>query len=181
MTDGPPGGAGRAVGGHHRPRRGASDDWLTPPELVRALGPFDLDPCASAGQPWPTASRMLTRADDGLAAVWAGLVWLNPPYGPDVWDWLGRLAGHPGGGVALTFARTETRGFHRLVWGRADALSFLAGRLHFHRPVTGERMPANAGAPSVLAAYGREAASRIRRLAEPESPFPGRFVPLRVA
>ena len=26
-------------------------DWLTPPELLQALGAFDMDPCASQYQP----------------------------------------------------------------------------------------------------------------------------------
>ena len=42
-----------AIGGHHARRRGAtSDDWITPRCIIDALGPFDLDPCASATQPW---------------------------------------------------------------------------------------------------------------------------------
>lgn len=36
---------------HQRPHHGASDVWLTPPEIVADLGPFDLDPCAAVGQP----------------------------------------------------------------------------------------------------------------------------------
>ena len=42
---------GQAMGGHHKPNRGASDRWLTPPDIVQALGPFDLDPCADTDQP----------------------------------------------------------------------------------------------------------------------------------
>ena len=63
-----------------------------------------------------------------------------------------RLADH-GQGTALLFARTETAMFHRLVWNRASALLFLRGRVVFHR-ANGERSSANAGAPSVLIAYG---------------------------
>ena len=44
--------------------------------------------------------------------------------------------------------------FFREVWNKADALLFLEGRLFFHH-VTGEVAKANAGAPSVLVAYGR--------------------------
>lgn len=40
------------------------------------------------------------------------------------------------------------------VWDRADAVLFLRGRLHFHH-VDGTRATANAGAPSVLVAYGQ--------------------------
>lgn len=44
-----------AIGGHQKPVRGGTDRWLTPPEIVEALGPFDLDPCAEAVMPWKTA------------------------------------------------------------------------------------------------------------------------------
>lgn len=36
---------------------GGTQVWLTPLPLLRALGPFDLDPCACAEpRPWPTAA-----------------------------------------------------------------------------------------------------------------------------
>lgn len=150
-----------AIGGHHRPREGLSNDWLTPPEILEALGPFDLDPCASTNQPWPTAKRHITADENGLTANWGdAFVWLNPPYGPHSWRWLERLAEHPPGGIALIFARTETLGFERQVWRRAEALLFLFGRLHFHNP-DGTRAAANSGAPSVLVAYGKEARRRL--------------------
>ena len=31
-------------------------DWLTPPEILEALGPFDMDPCASQFQPSPSGA-----------------------------------------------------------------------------------------------------------------------------
>ena len=55
-------------------------DWLTPPEILQALGPFDLDPCASLYQPWRTATKQYTIEDDGLKKEWRGRVWCNPPY-----------------------------------------------------------------------------------------------------
>ena len=168
----------KGVGGHQRAFRGHSDDWLTPPDLVAMLGPFDLDPCASTHQPWPTADVQYDRTADGLASPWVKgqLVWLNPPYGPDWPTWVEALADH-GDGIALIFARTETRPFHRLVWRRADAVYFFEGRLHFHRPVTGERAAFNAGAPSVLVGYGDEAVARLRRLGPKR--YPGQLVRLR--
>lgn len=130
-------------------------------EILRELGPFDLDPCALERRPWATAGRHYTVAEDGLAQDWAGRVWLNPPYGAkETWVWVERLARH-GDGVALIFARTETVGFHRWVWEKATALLFLEGRLHFCLP-DGSRAPANAGGPSVLVAYGDENASRLK-------------------
>lgn len=153
---------GRGMGGHHRPMLGAKDEWLTPPAIIESLGPFDLDPCSPVDRPWPTAAGHLTVQDDGLTADWCDdeFVWLNPPYGPETWPWLDRLADHQAGGIALIFARTETAGFVEHVWRRADALLFIHGRLHFHH-VDGTRATANAGAPSALVGYGTEAACRI--------------------
>lgn len=116
--------------GSHQSHRALTTTWLTPPHILDALGPFDLDPC---GHPdWPTARRRVTLPDDGLAADWSGRVWLNPPYGREVWEWLAKLAAH-GDGIALVFARTETEGFVREVWGKADAILFLQ-----HAGVSGE-------------------------------------------
>lgn len=143
----------RAMGSHQSARMG-TDIWLTPRPILDALGPFDLDPC-SAPDPsvWPTAARHYTLPVDGLTQPWCGRVWLNPPYGQQAWHWLAKLAAH-GDGVALVFARTETAGFVREVWGKADGVLFLHGRLYFHRP-DGARAAANSGAPSCLIAYGR--------------------------
>jgi hypothetical protein len=143
--------ASKGIGGHHRIRT-ATDEWLTPPEIVRALGPFDLDPCSPIHRPWDTALRHYSILDNGLAKTWAGRVWLNPPYGSQTGIWLRKLALH-GNGIALVFARTETDFFYRWGWECADAMLFLRGRLHFYS-VEGVRAKANAGGPSVLIAYG---------------------------
>jgi hypothetical protein len=147
------------------------DEWLTPPEILTALGPFDLDPCAPVSPPWRIAHRHYTIVDDGLANVWFGRVWLNPPYGKHTDRWLSRLAAH-GNGLALIFARTETETFFEQVWSKAAAVLFLRGRLHFHH-VNGTRAAANAGAPSVLVAYDQENAAQLRSLE-----LPGQFIPL---
>jgi hypothetical protein len=160
------GAIGLGMGGHHEPHRGKNDEWLTPPEIVQALGPFDLDPCAPINRPWDTATRHLTIEDDGFTSPWGAdeFVWLNPPYGPQTWKWLDKLANHPGGGIALTFARTETAGFFEHVWSGPGsdhrALLFLRGRLYFHY-VDGTKASANSGAPSVLIAYGEKAMIRM--------------------
>lgn len=91
-------------------------EWLTPPEIVRALGEFDLDPCSPVNRPWDLARRNYTIDDDGLAQEWTGRVWCNPPYGDETALWLERMRIH-GNGVALTFARTETAWFFDSVWG----------------------------------------------------------------
>lgn len=147
----------RGVGGHQRPYQGQTDTWLTPPEIVEALGRFDLDPCAAPHpRPWFLAEENWSLPEaDGLSRGWFGRVWLNPPYGPATGMWLERLAWH-GTGTALIFARTETQMFFEQVWERADGLLFLRRRLHHHRWPDGRRTKLNAGAPSVLVAYGAQ-------------------------
>lgn len=148
------------IGGHALPNQGRTNDWITPRHIPAALGEFDLDPCACSPQPWPTAKRMWTRDDDGLAHQWFGRVWLNPPYGRETGTWLQRLAKH-GYGTALIFARTETEMFVEHVWRRASAVLFLAGRLHFHHP-NGDRSRSNSGGPSCLVAYGEHDAQKLK-------------------
>ncbi len=164
MKTNPPRFAG--IGGHHS-ARAATVEWLTPPEIIASLGPFDLDPCPCLPQPFPTAARVIE--GDGLANPWEGRVWLNPPYGSELGKWLSKLADH-GDGIAIAFARTETRAFFDAVWGRASGLLFLQGRIHFHRP-DGSRATGNAGGPSVLIAYGSECLQRLQN-----SGIPGAIV-----
>jgi hypothetical protein len=150
----------RGMGGHQSPAA-QTTSWLTPPHVIDALGgpgSFDLDPCGFPGH--PTAKHAICLPTDGLAAQWFGRVWLNPPYGKETFEWVARLADH-GNGVALIFARTETTGFVREVWGRAHGILFLANRLRFGRP-DGSVPIANSGAPSVLVAYGHENANQLR-------------------
>lgn len=181
----------KGIGGHQSARAN-TEVWLTPPDLLAAIGApdhFDLDPCAALDQPWATAKVHYTVEDDGLARDWFGRVWLNPPYTSGViGKWLRKLADH-GDGIGLAFARTETEMFHRTVWERADGLLFLEGRLFFHvnedqsfhhngRDILvprGGRAPANGGAPSVLCAYGPDAADILA-----ESGLKGAFVPLKL-
>lgn len=138
--------------GGHQSAAALKDEWLTPPNVIEALGAFDLDPCAPVTRPWETAAQHYTALDDGLSKPWIGRVWCNPPYGLEAAKWLARCAAH-GNAMALIFARTETRMFFDHVWPKAQAVLFLEGRLYFHH-VCGKRAAANAGAPSVLVAYG---------------------------
>lgn len=149
----------RGIGGHHRGYQGKKDEWLTPPEIVEALGPFDLDPCAATNQPWKTAYNHYIESDDGLSREWRGRVWMNPPYGPNTAKWLARLSDH-GNGMALIFARTETDMWFRYIWDKADALLFIQGRLHFYH-ADGRRAANNTGAPSALVAYSAGNTARL--------------------
>lgn len=148
------------------------DEWLTPPHIIKALGDFDLDPCSPINRPWPTAKNHLTIDDMGLMCDWHGRVWLNPPYGDETGVWLGKLRMH-GNGIALVFARTDTTYFHEYVFGVADAIFFIKGRIKFYH-VTGVEADSGAGAPSVLIAYGKDNVEALRNV-----PLKGKLVLLR--
>lgn len=153
-------GTGRkGIGSHHSAKAG-KDEWLTPPDLLKSLGRFTLDPCAPIVRPWATADRHLTIEDDGLSQVWNGRVWCNPPYGLAAAKWLDKLKSH-GNGIALIFARTETRMFFDHVWSDASGILFIKGRLYFHH-VDGSRARGNSGAPSCLVAYGKDNAVALK-------------------
>lgn len=71
------------------------DEWLTPPEIIKSLGEFDLDPCSPINRPRPTARHHLTIEDNGLIKPWHGRVWCNPPYERrTIAKWIGRCVEH---------------------------------------------------------------------------------------
>jgi hypothetical protein len=150
-----------------------NDRWLTPLPLIEALGDFDLDPCGAPDH--ATAREVWTpeRVGDGLSMPWRGRVWLNPPYGRTMSDWMRALAIH-GRGTALVFARTETALFHEWVWPHATAILFPRGRVTFLDP-QGVAASANSGAPSVLIAYGERDAEALE-----QSGLEGRVVWLKL-
>lgn len=145
--------------GHERGYEGGSNDWITPKYIIDALGPFDLDPCASVTQPWSCARKAYTVEQDGLAHYWFGSVWLNPPYGPHTSRWVRRLSEH-GHGIALIFARVETKLWHDFIFPTMDGLVFPRSRISFHRP-DGSLPKSSSGAPSAIIAWGNDERSRL--------------------
>ena len=131
--------------------KGVTDVWLTPPPLLKRLGQFDLDPSAPIDRPWDTAKKHYTIIDDGLTKDWAGRVWLNPPYGKRLPEWMERMRLH-NNGLALTPCRTDTEWFLASVWGGANAVLFLSGRIKFFRP--DGTQGSSASYASCLIAYG---------------------------
>lgn len=159
---------------HERSASG-KDEWLTPRYITDALGPFDLDPCSPINRPWDTASRYYTQLDDGLFHDWEGRVWCNPPYGNETNKWMKKLAAH-GNGIALIFARTETKTFFDNVGGLADCVFFFKKRLKFYH-VSGKEADC-AGAPSCLIGYGKNNVEAIK-LAQLEGKIDGKLIILR--
>ena len=136
--------------------------WLTPPEIIHELGPFDLDPCCPPTMPWRTAAQMVHWPNDGLKVDWTGKrVWCNPPYGREAVPFLRKMAENKtGGGILLYFARTDSSMWHDLIFPNMYAALFLRGRVKFCYP---DGTPANtASAPSALVAYSELDFVRLR-------------------
>ena len=146
-------------------RKNESSEWYTPPHIFEALGlTFDLDPCAPPeGYTWTVPARSkFTEQDDGLLSVWPvdANVFMNPPYGYAIPAWMNKMSLH-GKGIALVFARLDTEWFHRFCTN-ADAICFVKGRLNFIHP-EGEPSVYNAGAPSMLVAWGADNVAALER------------------
>ncbi|MFA6087441.1 DNA N-6-adenine-methyltransferase [Mucilaginibacter sp.] len=140
----------------HQSTIGKNDEWLTPPNIIKALGDygFDLDPCAPVNSPFITARHTYNINDDGLSKTWAGRVWLNPPFNRyEREKWMVKMAEH-NNGIMLIPAALETENSYKYVWDKCSGILFLEGRPHFHY-VDGKRAKANSGCTICLVAYGR--------------------------
>jgi hypothetical protein len=146
-------------------------EWLTPPELVKKLGEFDLDPCTPINPPFTHAKTNYNINDNGLEKKWFGRVYLNPPYGKGMDIWLEKLKIHKNG-IALIFARTETKCFFKHIWDDADAVLFVKGRIKF-LDINGKQK-GTPGSPSVFIAYGEENAILLKK-----SKIEGKFIKLK--
>lgn len=111
-------------------------DRETPQDLFERLDEefhFTLDPAAS--EECHKCSRFFTEEQDGLLQPWTGeRVFCNPPYGRKIGDWAKKAceeAQNPDTIVVMLLpARTDTRWFHRYIYGKAE-IRFLKGRLKF--------------------------------------------------
>ena len=110
------------------------DDYATKPELWRsiadAVGGFDTDP-ASGCENSQIATTTYTKADDGLAQAWDGIVWLNPPFSNKV-EWYRKAVNEVNAGnaetvVALAPVDTSTQWFQNW-FAKATVICWLEGR-----------------------------------------------------
>jgi hypothetical protein len=101
---------------------------------LACLGEIDLDPCSDGGDPPNVpAHAHYTAADDGLVHPWQGRIYMNPPYGREIGDWVEKLcteheAGRVTEAIALLPSRTDTQWWKRL---RTYPVCFVQGRLTF--------------------------------------------------
>jgi hypothetical protein len=154
-----------------------SNTYLTDPAVVKALGPFDTDPCCPPKMPWRTARAMLShekirskvgaqgympglREEDGLTAEWRGRVFMNPPY-RGVTSWAKKFAEHRNGIALLNGRSTETKAT-QIIMESSRAILFPSGRLEFFR--TNGKPWGGKWFPSLLIAMTFADVAALRRL-----------------
>jgi phage N-6-adenine-methyltransferase len=112
--------------------------WETPSWLLTVLYRvfrFDLDPCSPRKKGLVKAKIRFTADDDGLSLSWHGTVFVNPPYGRTIGNWIAKARSKFDEGnakriVLLIPARTDTSYWHEHIEDQAKVW-FLRGRLKF--------------------------------------------------
>lgn len=115
-----------------------SCEWYTPQNVIdttiQVLGKIDLDPCSNSSiQPNIPAAKHFTKDVNGLSKNWIGKVYMNPPYGREIKEWIEKLYqefsdGNISEAIALVPSRTDTNWFYIL---REFPRCFIKGRLNF--------------------------------------------------
>lgn len=99
-----------------------TDEWYTPKEIIESVlevfgGQIDVDPCSNSSvNPNVPAVSHFTKVDNGLLRAWCGKIYMNPPYGREIKDWVLKLIeekqmGNIEEAIALVPARTDTEWF----------------------------------------------------------------------
>lgn len=131
--------------------------WETPQDLFNTLNKefhFGLDVCAIPEN--AKCHNFFTPELDGLKQKWwgYGTIWCNPPYGPQIKEWVKKAIAEAEDGVTtvmLVPARTDTQWFHDYVYRKPGIeIRFLKGRIKFG----GAKY--NAPFPSMLIIFRKE-------------------------
>lgn len=111
----------------------ATEMWATPQGFFDCLDTefgFQVDVCAIAEN--AKCARFFTPEEDGLAQEWAGICWMNPPYGRTIGHWMRKAYESSQAGatvVCLVPARTDTAWWHE--YAMKGEIRFIRGRLKF--------------------------------------------------
>lgn len=111
-----------------------TDMWATPQSFFDGLNRefhFETDVCATEEN--AKCPKFFSPETDGLKQTWEGVCWMNPPYGREIGLWIKKAHESAQQGavvVALLPARTDTKYFHRYIYGKYK-IRFIEGRLKF--------------------------------------------------
>lgn len=109
--------------------------WETPAEVFDPLNAefhFTLDPCATAET--AKCQKFFTEEQDGLSQSWGNeRVFMNPPYGREVYAWTRKAADSAKAGatvVGLLPASCDLAWWHEDIVGKAE-VRYIRGRVRF--------------------------------------------------
>lgn len=112
-----------------------SEEWGTPQELFNRLNKefnFTIDICASKEN--TKCPKYYTKEEDALKQEWGGVIWMNPPYGRQIGNWVKKAKEIARQGkatvVCLLPARTDTAWWHDYAM-KANEIRLIRGRLKF--------------------------------------------------
>lgn len=121
------------------------ETWATPIDFFNKLNSefrFTLDPCCYPES--AKCSKYYTPETNGLIQDWnREVVFMNPPYGPDILQWMKKAYEESLKGVlvaCLIPARTDTKYFHEYVMKAAE-IRFIKGRLKFGNSLNAAPFP----------------------------------------
>lgn len=111
-------------------------DWGTPQYLFDALDDefaFTLDACANNFN--HKCDSYYNKDQDALKQSWHGVVWMNPPYGREIVDWMRKAkhevdVGHAQTVVCLVPVRSDSKWWHNFAM-KASEIRLLDQRLEF--------------------------------------------------
>jgi phage N-6-adenine-methyltransferase len=111
-------------------------EYSTPEWLYQRLHNefhFTLDPCATIEN--YKCKRYFTKTDDGLKQKWSGRVFMNPPYGREIYFWIKKAYESVVNNdcqlvVCLIPSRTDTKWWHEYCMKSKD-IRFIKGRVRF--------------------------------------------------
>lgn len=136
-----------------------TEEWYTPQDFFekceQEIWIFNLDPCATKEN--AKCKYFFTKEDDWLTKEWFGNVWVNPPYGRAISDWVKKCSDEISrGGVDIIYllipSRTDTKYFHEYLYQKEQVeLRFIRGRLKFGWSTN------SAPFPSLLAIFHKNA------------------------
>ena len=108
--------------------------WETPQSIFDSLNDefnFTLDPCCLPDT--AKCKKYFTPIENGLKQSWSNEnVFVNPPYGREIKNWVEKCSKEKTLSVMLIPARTDTKWFHEYIYNKPNVeVRFMKGRIKF--------------------------------------------------